>query len=440
MGLNQDTKGRILVHVVSLGCPKNLVDTERMLGCLGEGFEAAQTPEEARVVLINTCGFIRPAVEESVQAILEAAAVVKNVVPKPLLLVTGCLVERYGRELEAELPEVDLWLPISGQQEIGSLLARELRGKESFRSGPRVLSTPPGTAYLKIAEGCDNRCRFCTIPALRGPLASRPVEELRREAAELLARGVKEITLVAQDVTAYGRDLGLKQGLQQLLDALLPLPGLTWLRLLYLYPAGLTSELLVFLKGCGPALLPYFDVPLQHAHPDILSSMGRPFTRDPVGVVERIREYFPECALRTSLMVGYPGETEEHFAALLEFVRRARFHNLGVFTFYPEEGTPAAGLQGHVGQRVKEKRQKAVMELQAEISASILEQEVGLVRRVLVDRPDPEWPTLYQGRTWFQAPEVDGMTYVSGEQIAPGQMVQARIESASTYDLTALAE
>lgn len=407
-------------------------------GGFGASFVNAATPEEAEVVLINTCGFIEPAVSESLQVILDTAQALAGRHPKPLLVVTGCLVSRYGQDLSRELPEVDLFLEIARHGELGSRV-RELLGRELTYVRSRLLTSAPGYAYLKIAEGCDNRCRFCTIPSIRGPLSSRPEQEILDDARHCLAQGRSELVLIAQDVTAYGRERGEKNALPCLLEGLASMPGLQWLRLMYLYPAGLDKALLGFLSGLGQPFVPYFDIPLQHAHPDILSSMGRPFRRDPRAVVEQVREFFPGAALRTTFIVGYPGETEAHFAALEAFVRETRFTHLGVFPYYAEEGSEAAMLPDQIPDEVKEERRDRIMALQAGISAEILQQFEGQELDVLVDRPHEEWPGLFEGRTWFQAPEVDGITYVSGEGAAPGRMVRAVIEETKTYDLVALA-
>ena len=433
----------IPIFTISLGCPKNLVDSEYLLGGLPGRAKPVDRPEDAAVVLINTCGFIRPAVEESVSEILDAAQAVRGLVPKPLLVVAGCLVSRYGESLRAELPEVDLWLSTHELPDWPSKIARAM-DRAANREPARLFSSPASYAYLKISEGCRHACRFCTIPSIRGKLASRPVEALTAEAQAILATGRKEIILVAQDLTAYGQDLtpdlaDSPSSLRTLLENLLPLSGLERLRLLYLYPAGLTPELLDYLKSAGPPLLPYFDIPLQHAHPDILKSMGRPFAKDPRRVIDLVRSRFPEAAIRTSLIVGYPGETRTHFKHLLNFVREMRFAHLGVFTFQAEEGTPAAKMDGQVGLKTRQSRREAVMAAQAEISEEWLSGFEGSELDILVDAPHPEWPGLHVGRAWFQSPEIDGVTYVSGPGVAPGALVKATIEEAKIYDLVALA-
>lgn len=436
---------QIRVHTISLGCPKNRVDTEVMLGVLGEGLVPADSVAEADLVLVNTCGFIRPAVEESVDTILAVIREAEAAPKRPLVAVTGCLVSRYGQaELAADLPEVDLWLSTRELAEwparLASVLARALGAKKLDAIGPRRLSTAPGYAYLKVSEGCSHKCAFCTIPSIRGKHVSRTLDDLEREARLLVEQGgVPELVLVGQDVTSYGRDLDLKDGLKRLLDRLMPIKGLKWLRLMYLYPAGLTDGLLKHLAGLGRPLLPYFDIPLQHAHPEILSAMGRPFAQDPTLVMDRVRHHFPDAALRTSLIVGFPGETDAHYKALRKFVERSRFTNLGVFPYHQEEGTRAAELPGQVAQATKTRRRNALMKLQETISRETLAELVGTRQEVLVEESSPEWPGLHTGRVWFQAPEVDGVTYVSGPKVAPGRMVMADIEQAQSYDLVGLA-
>ena len=438
----------ISIHTISLGCPKNLVDTERILGALGDRFCAVESPGEAEVVLINTCGFIQPAVEESIQTILESARDAAELSPRPLVAVTGCMLARYGQELERELPEVDVWVPLDRQHEAGEYLLRALDRDmpAGERIGPpnadavpeRVISTGASYAYLKISEGCDRSCSFCLIPDIRGGMRSRSIESLKQEARSLLDRGVRELIVVGQDVTRYGRDLGPDQDLPALLRELATLPGLSWLRLMYLYPSGINERLLANLRELMPPLLPYFDIPLQHAHPDILKAMGRPFATQPDRVVDLVRSHFPEASLRTTLLTGFPGEGEEHFRTLEDFVRRKRFQHMGVFAFCAEEGVRAAEFPGQVDEELKEARRSELMSLQAEISEEQLEAFQGEEMTVLVDRPNPEWPTLYEGRVWFQAPEVDGICYVSGENLSPGDMVTARIEETRTHDLVAL--
>ncbi len=423
---------------ISLGCPKNRVDSERLLGSLGVNVVPVEDASQADLVFINTCAFIQPAIEESVKVIAQAVADIEDTKKRPLLAVAGCLVGRYHKDILApELPEVDLWLDNNDLESWPELLARSL-GLPAPSSAGRLLSTGPSYAWLKISDGCHHACSFCTIPQIRGKLRSHPKEMLVREARELLEQGIKELVLVAQDLMVWGEDLGEKHGLRTLLDGLLPLPGLERLRLLYLYPAGVTRELLRYLRDAGEPFVPYFDVPVQHAHPDVLSRMGRPFARNPREVVERIRDVFPEAALRTSLIVGFPGETEEHYAELTRFVEEIRFQHLGIFDYQAEEGTPAAAMPDQIDEATKAWRRDALMEVQAEISAEWLSRFEGERLPVLVDAPHPEWPGLHTGRTWFQAPEIDGITYISGPGVEPGAMVEADIVECREYDLVAL--
>lgn len=437
------------IHAVSLGCPKNRVDTERLLAQVPGGVVAVDDPAAADVVLLNTCAFIQPAVEESVAAVLELAAQLEEAGSEALLAVAGCLVARYGKELEAEMPEVGLWFRPGDAAVWQRGLAQRFGLPRQPGAGERLPSTPPGHAYLKIGEGCDHGCRYCTIPRLRGRLRSDDDASLEREARSLLQKGVRELVLVAQDLTAHGADRGASDGLKRLLERLLPLQGLEWLRLMYLYPSGLTDELLGFLKAAGRPFIPYFDIPFQHVHPEVLERMGRPglgaggasrrAAPPPGEVVSRVRSWFPEAAIRTTFIVGYPGETEAQFEALERFVAEQRLQHVGVFGYYAEEGTAAAKLSGRISREVTQRRCERLMALQREISAELLEARVGERMQVLVDAPHEEWPGLHVGRVWLQAPEVDGVTYISGPGVQPGAMVVAEIAEAQDYDLVALA-
>ncbi len=446
----------IKVYTHSLGCPKNLVDTEHVLGSLGE-FEIVDEMEEASVVFINTCAFIQSAVEESVAAIIE---VVTQANEDCFIIVCGCLVGRYGVcELQKEVPEVNLWLETKDIDRWGSLVASAIQEhfgiklsakcyqsfsyKNSLIQIPehgRKISTGPSYAWLKIGEGCRHNCSFCTIPSIRGAYRSIDKKILVPEAKQIVESGIKELILVAQDVTAWGSDTDDKD-LRPLLDELFKLDGLERLRLMYLYPAGMTDSLLKYLQEAGDTFMPYFDIPLQHAHGEILSKMGRPFAQNPEIVVEKIRKYFPKAALRTTFIVGFPGETDAHFNTLYHFAAQTRFHQLGVFAYEQEEGTKAAAMPEQVEQSVKEARRNEIMELQADISEEILEEYLGERMPVLIDREHEEWPGLYVGRTWFQAPDVDGITYVSAppeQEMKAGMLVEADITETQQYDLVAL--
>lgn len=439
------------IYSISLGCPKNRVDTERLLGSLAPGrTRMVERPDQAQLVVINSCAFIAPAIRETIGIILECAEEIAEIPAgeRPLLAVAGCLPGRFGAApLAGEIPEVDVWLETSRMDDwprelAEAFLASHWRGHKALAGlslgAGRVLSTGPSYAWLKISEGCGQACSFCTIPMIRGKVKSSGAEDLVIETRALLDEGVKEIVLVAQDLTSWGRDLPGRPDLRSLLERLLPLEGLERLRMMYLYPAGLTDDVLAFARDAGPKLLPYFDVPLQHSHPDILTRMGRPFAQSPMKVVERIRKYLPQAALRTSLIAGFPGEGEAEFEHLCRFVEDTRFQNLGVFAYQAEDGTPAAAMPGQLPDEIKEERKNGIMEIQEEISAEILQVCLGERLDVLIDAPHPEWPGLFVGRAWFQAPEVDGVVYVSGEGITPGDIVSAEVTETFSYDLNAL--
>ncbi len=434
---------KLRVYTISLGCPKNRVDTEHVLGSLKLPLEPTPHMGRSHMIFVNTCGFILPAIEESVRTIVDIINHISTLKKRPLLVIAGCLVSRFGVEdLAKDLPEVDVWLPNASMNTWPQEVAHALGlGEDATHTG-RLLSTPPSYAWLKVSDGCRHACSFCTIPSIRGKHRSVPAQTLVQEAQNVLDQGVKELVLVAQDVSSWGEDLG-KNGeynLRTLIEQLLPLQGLQWLRLMYLYPSGLTDSMLAFMKEAsdqGP-LLPYFDIPMQHAHEDILQRMGRPFAKDPRKVVDRVRKHMPHAALRTSFIVGFPGEEEQHFAALRDFIRETRLHHVGVFAYQAEEGTKAASMPHQVDDAVKEMRKNTLMEIQSEVSEEILEQEVGQDHAVLVDSEHEEWPGLHVGRVWFQAPEVDGITYISGPTVKPGSMVSAQIVESATYDLTAL--
>lgn len=435
------------VFVLSLGCPKNLVDSEVMLGLLGKaGYLACDAPEEADLLLVNTCGFIQPAVEEGVDRILELARV-KQEKPGTRLAVCGCMVQRYGEELRRELPEVDLFVGTEGFQHIDVLLADLDAGRDSSvrleqpvflmnAAVPRQVSTPRYRAYLKITEGCANRCSYCLIPSLRGGLRSRALGDLIAEAQALETAGVKELTLIGQDLTAYGQDLG-RNGptLPDLLAALAKETAIPWLRMLYLFPTRVDDALLGLVAE-NPRILPYFDIPLQHVSDRILKAMHRPYgNRQAAKLVERIRQQLPQAAIRTTFMVGFPGETEEDAAELAAFLQRYRLDHVGIFTYSNEEGSAAAKLPGHCAEKVKEQRSQRLMELQAAISLEKNQQLVGRQMQVLVEGISQETDLLLEGRTWRQAPEIDGRVYITAGQTNAGAFANVQITEAHTYDL-----
>lgn len=433
------------VFTLSLGCPKNLVDTEIMLGDLtARGWEVTDKPESATLLLVNTCAFIRPASREAVENILDLARL-KEADPEKRLVVTGCLVQRYGPDLPELLPEVDLFLGVNDFPHLGSILEKEVPPPDRLRLGSpwydyaglqrRFPATPRHLAYLKVAEGCGHHCTFCTIPKIRGPYRSRPLAVLLEEAMNLAASGVKELILVAQDTTAYGIEWGRGPQLAALLKELVRLPGFSWIRFLYGHPTGVTPELLEVMAA-NPDICPYLDLPIQHAHDAVLRRMGRRYTREDLGKTFRlIREVLPRAALRTTVLVGFPGETEEEFDSLLEFVKEVGFDHLGVFLYEPEEGTPAARLPGRVPRRTARARARRLKALQARIVREKLRSLVGTVQPVLVEGVSQESEYLLTGRLITQAPEIDGRVYITAGVGRVGEIQPVRLTRALPYDL-----
>jgi ribosomal protein S12 methylthiotransferase len=425
------------VGLVSLGCAKNRVDAERILGGLAaRGFEIVEDLQEAEVVIVNTCGFIREAVEESVDEILETAKL-KTSGNCKVLVVAGCLVKRYP-EMADELPEVDHFFTPDEIALIPGLLAGTAEPVAPLVEPARMLTAPPHSTYLKIADGCSNRCHYCTIPLIRGSFHSVDEDKLVAEAQHLAKLGTVELNIIAQDVTSYGSDHHRDAALASLLERLEQIDQLKWLRLLYAYPRPLPPGLLELLAK-GGKILPYLDVPIQHAHPTVLKRMGR---RHAEGELERffasIREAVPDIVLRTTAIVGYPGETQEQFETLLEFVEKTRFNHLGAFVYSPEEGTPALALPDHVDEGEAWDRHDQLLSLQARISAEHNQRFVGRELDVLIEGIDEEGVVI--GRTFGQAPEVDGLTRLpdfGDEIIEIGAFVRARIIEAEPYDLIA---
>lgn len=432
------------VYMVSLGCAKNLVDSEVMLGLLDQaGYTVAPDPEAADLLLVNTCGFIGSAVEEAVEEILTLARY-KEEDPAKKLVVTGCLVQRYGEELQKELPEVDLFVGTDGFKDLISLLGGERGPGGLVRSPvstflmdsslPRKLSTLAHRAYFKITEGCDNRCTYCLIPSIRGRLRSRAMDDLLVEARGLGSLGLKELTLIAQDLLAYGMDRGDAE-LTGLLEQLLAGTDIPWLRLLYLHPARLNEEFLRFIAD-RPRILPYLDIPVQHVSDRILKRMNRPYGRRRLDeLVAAVRQHLPGAAIRTTLMVGFPGETEAEVEEMAAFLRDHRFDHVGVFAYANEDGCAARGFDGQVAEEAKEERRARIMELQAGISREKLEVMVGRVEQVLVEGVSRETDLLLEGRTRWQAPEIDGCVYITAGETRPGALVDVRITEAHQYDL-----
>jgi ribosomal protein S12 methylthiotransferase len=413
------------VYMHTLGCPKNRVDSEVMLGTLqGAGYRLEQDPARAEIIVVNTCGFIESAKEESVEAIVELAAMKEDGRCKKLV-VTGCLVQRHADELARELPEVDHFLGTGAYVEIARVVSdaqakRLVVPDPDFvhsAATPRVNSLPSHTAYVKIAEGCDNACAFCIIPKLRGPQRSRPIDDVVAEAAALAAQGTVELSLVAQDLTAYGQD------------------GIRWIRLHYAYPRDV-PEALVEAIAREPKIVKYLDMPLQHSSDRLLRAMKR--GRDSVflrALLARLRGRVPDIALRTSLIVGLPGETEADFEDLLRFVEEERFERLGVFEYSPEEGTPAADMAAQVPAALKRERYQRIMEAQRDIAREHQQSMIGRRLEVLVEGASEETEHLLAGRHAQQAPEIDGLTYVNDGVAYPGEIVTVEVTDASDYDL-----
>ncbi len=463
-----DGSGTKRVHLISLGCPKNRVDSEVMVGKLqADDYELVDDPESADVIVVNTCSFIQPATEESIQTVLEMAQL-KEQGHVEKLVVTGCMVQRYGRALEGELPEVDYFLGTGEYHRITDVLkARQADAVKSYvdvplyihdEMAPRVNSWSQASAYLKISEGCNHRCAFCIIPTLRGNLRSRTVPSLVAEARRLAEQGVVELNLISQDSTAYGRDIG-NGGLGELLQALSDIEAIRWVRLHYAYPHGLPDGLLDQLAN-NEKVVPYLDIPLQHASGPMLKAMRRGVTRaGQERILDRVREHVPDLAVRTTFIVGFPGETDADFDELCDFVKCQEFDHVGVFTYFQEDGTPAAELPNQVPDAVKMERQAELMALQAGISKKRLSKRVGSVVDVLVEGPSEESDLLLRGRTAWQAPDVDGQVYIvsppptprppkpggrpttsrdtlpSFSEVAIGQIRPLRITKAGEYDL-----
>ena len=436
------------VHFVSLGCPKNRVDSEVMLGQLHKGpYVMTDDPDEAEVIVVNTCSFIQPATEESIDTILQMAQK-KAEANCQRLIVTGCMVQRYGTALEEELPEVDFFLGTGEYHRLSDVLKsrKENRQARSFVDTPmyihdefseRLPSWKSHSAYLKISEGCNHRCAFCIIPTLRGKLRSRSIPSLVSEAQKLASMGVVELNLVSQDSTAYGRDLKDGTNLGDLLHQLALIDGIEWIRLHYAYPIGLPETLLKAIAD-EQKVCTYIDIPLQHASGNMLRKMRRGVTRaGQERILERIRTYIPDVVIRTTFIVGFPGETEEDFDILCDFVREQRFDRVGVFTYHTEDGTEAASFPNQVSDDIKQRRRQRLMSIQAEISQQKLQGIVGKTVKVLVDGPSDEHPLVRVGRLETQAPEVDGVVFLDGadDTVLPGSFHTVKITQVTEHDL-----
>ena len=434
------------IFFVSLGCDKNLVDSENMLGILSEnGYRITQDEKSADIIIINTCCFIHDAKQESINTILEMAEYKKEGSCKALV-VTGCLAERYKEEILQEIPEVDALLGTSSFSAILEIVTGLTEGRQYSRFdrldlppenyGKRILTSGTHYAYLKIAEGCDKHCTYCIIPQVRGNYRSIPMEALISEAEYLAAQGVKELILVAQETTLYGSDLYGRKALPELLRKLCRIDGLAWIRILYCYPEEITDELIEVMKT-EPKLCHYLDIPIQHASDRILKLMGRKTNKaDLEHIIDKLRRSIPDITLRTTLITGFPTETEEEHQELMEFVKTQRFDRLGVFTYSKEDNTPAAKLKPQILAKVKKQRQKELMKLQQSIVFEAAQVRIGTIYEVLIEGRITEEENVYIGRTYMDAPQVDGFLFLtSEEELISGDIVRVQVNSAKEYDL-----
>lgn len=430
------------VGMVSLGCPKNRVDSEVMLGLLGEaGYQVTDSERDADVIIVNTCGFIDKAKRESIDTILEMNQFRQSGRLKSLV-VAGCLSQRYQRHLWDELPEVDAMVGTGEFHRIVEVVEGAIRGTKpgfwgempvSGLAAPRTLTTPGYTAYLKIAEGCDHTCAFCAIPAMRGGYRSRPLADVVAEARRLVAGGVRELILIAQDSTIWGHDLYGHPALPRLLYALQEIPDLLFVRLMYSYPTQITPELLRAMRDL-PVVAPYLDMPLQHADPDLLKAMGRPFRREKTErVLQMIRDTVPDITLRTTFIVGFPGETDAQFETLEQFIASMRFDHVGIFTYSPEEGTRAEKLGDPVPESVKEARRRRAMLTQRRLVGEVRGRHIGRIVPAIVEQTGD---SVSVARGAADAPGIDGVIYVSGQHPV-GRILRVRITAVREYDLVA---
>ena len=438
------------VGFISLGCPKNQLDTEVMLHeVLQAGYEITPEDIDADVIIVNTCAFIESAKKEAIDNILDVAWLKKNRHLKAII-VTGCLSERYGKEILEEFPEVDAVLGVGSihniVEAIEAVTAKKKKGssqkyyshedKDTVRlGGDRVLTTPEYAAYIKIAEGCDNRCAYCAIPSIRGKFRSRPMEDLIKEAKQLEALGVKELTVVAQDITRYGLDLYGKYSLAGLLHKITEETSIPWIRLLYCYPDKITDELIAEIRD-NPRILKYLDMPLQHISDHMLSAMNRHGDGKMIReVLAKLKKEIPDIVIRTTFIVGFPGETEEDFCELCEFVKEQRFDHAGVFTYSREEGTHAYDLPDQIDEQVKQDRMDILMRMQMDINEDLNKEKIGKVVTVICEDYDPV-AEVHFGRSSADAPEIDGKVYFKSEaRIAPGSMVKVKVRKVVDYDL-----
>ncbi|MDD6250373.1 MAG: 30S ribosomal protein S12 methylthiotransferase RimO [Bacillales bacterium] len=423
------------VGLVSLGCAKNLVDSEAILALMkNNDFEIVSSPSEADVIIVNTCGFIESSKQESINTILEMASY------NALLVVTGCLVQRYKEELEKELPEVDLFVPIRDYDKLGELISEKMKIKKMvgcFDFSSRVLSTPFYTAYLKISEGCNNRCTYCAIPLIRGSFVSYPLENLVNQAKDLASKGVKELVVISQDTTRYGSDFeGQNITTVTLLKELLKIKEFSYIRLLYLYPDELSDEL-IELMGKEERLTPYFDLPIQHSSSKLLQSMNRRGDREfLLSLIKKIRDKVPNAILRTTLIVGFPGETKEDIEDLKSFIQEVKFDHLGCFTYSLEEGTASATFENQIDEETKQQRYESIMEIQAQISLENNKKRVGQTFKGIIIDYDEEHDDYLFRCAWNAPDDIDGNIYIKSEEpLEEGKEIRVVIEDYDTYNL-----
>jgi ribosomal protein S12 methylthiotransferase len=437
------------LHIISLGCSKNLIDSEVMGGLLAQsGLELVEESDDADIILVNTCAFIKDAKEEAIEEILTLADKKKRGGQDFRLVVAGCLAQRYGSELADQIPEVDLFV---GTGEVGNIVSHISRLKERSAGKleistpdflmsskqPRVLSSKSVSTYLKISDGCSNCCTYCVIPSIRGTARSREKADILREARNLASRGIKEIIITAQDTTSYGRDLKSRPRLSRLLNDLTKIRGIEWLRLLYAHPAHITTDVLETIAA-DKKICRYIDLPVQHIDDAVLSAMNRKVTSARIfELIDSARRIIPDVAIRTSLIVGFPGETQKRFERLLDFVRTVKFDHLGVFTYSREEGTGAAGLKSQIPEKEKERRRETIMNEQAAISHAINRTLIGRDLEVLIEEASDRPDFAFMGRCRRQAPEIDGVTYVQTGSARIGEIIKCRITGADDYDLFA---
>ncbi len=434
------------IYFISLGCDKNLVDSENMLGILQEnGYRITNEEQEADIIIINTCCFINDAKQESINTILEMAEY-KKAGSLKALIVTGCLAQRYKEEILTEIPEVDALLGTSSFHEILKVMDEILNGGKQTcfedldqlpkTNNKRMLTSGTYSTYLKIAEGCDKHCTYCIIPQVRGNYRSVPLEDLINEAKYLAEQGVKELILVAQETTLYGVDLYKEKSIPKLLKELCKIDGIEWIRIMYCYPEEITDELIETIKQ-EPKICRYLDIPIQHANDRILKLMGRRTSKeDLIGIITKLRYHIPDIVLRTTLITGFPTETDAEHEEVLEFVKNMQFERLGVFTYSKEDQTPASKLKPQVTAKVKKQRQKDIMKLQQSIVFNHTSELIGKQYQVLVEGKIADEDCVYIGRTYMDAPSVDGFLFVrSDRELISGDMIEAKVTGAKGYDL-----